>query len=151
MKSLTLMLNAALIWGSISAQGLEKVLADYIVVKNNLVAGNAENAAASAQVLVSSLEQLKLKSDQPAVIDEIISSANAIAKTENIEKQRTALSTLSASLWKLAEFYEATERQYFYSYCPMKKMHWISETKEVRNPFYGKQMLSCGKVEETLN
>jgi len=25
---------------------------------------------------------------------------------------------------------------------------WISETKEIKNPYYGKKMLSCGSMKE---
>jgi hypothetical protein len=32
----------------------------------------------------------------------------------------------------------------------MKKASWLSETEEVRNPYYGDDMLECGKVTATL-
>jgi hypothetical protein len=36
-------------------------------------------------------------------------------------------------------------------YCPMKKATWLSETAAIKNPYYGSQMLTCGKTTETLN
>lgn len=30
-------------------------------------------------------------------------------------------------------------------YCPMVDAYWIQKTGEVRNPYYGKQMTSCGE------
>jgi hypothetical protein len=32
----------------------------------------------------------------------------------------------------------------------MKKATWLSETNAIKNPYYGKQMLTCGKTTETL-
>jgi len=28
---------------------------------------------------------------------------------------------------------------------------WLSETDEIKNPFYGSKMLKCGKVQEKIN
>jgi hypothetical protein len=32
----------------------------------------------------------------------------------------------------------------------MKKAAWLSETEEIRNPYFGNDMLECGKVTATL-
>jgi Cu(I)/Ag(I) efflux system membrane fusion protein len=32
----------------------------------------------------------------------------------------------------------------------MKKAYWISAVEEVRNPYYGNAMLTCGNVSETV-
>ena len=29
--------------------------------------------------------------------------------------------------------------------------YWLSATKEIRNPYFGKQMLNCGSTEEVFN
>jgi len=44
-----------------------------------------------------------------------------------------------------------TEKTLYEDYCPMKKMSWLSESKEIKNPFYGSKMLSCGKVQKQIN
>ena len=31
-----------------------------------------------------------------------------------------------------------------------KGAYWISDTKEVKNPYYGSSMLDCGVVEEEI-
>jgi Cu(I)/Ag(I) efflux system membrane fusion protein len=33
----------------------------------------------------------------------------------------------------------------------MAKASWLSETKDVKNPFYGKKMLTCGSVKSQIN
>ena len=40
------------------------------------------------------------------------------------------------------------------NFCPMyndkKGAIWLSETKTIKNPYYGKKMLTCGSVQEEL-
>jgi len=150
-KTLTLILVAVLSWGSLSAQNLEKVLEDYILLKNNLIEGNQIGATSSAKQLVITLESLNQISDQKSLMNEIISSSKNITKTNNIEQQRNELGKLSESTWNLINTNDSFNKKAYYNYCPMKKAYWISEVKEIRNPFYGKQMLQCGSVKESIN
>lgn len=151
MKSLILMVLAVLRLDSLPAQNLEKVLGNYITVKNHLVNVDSKKASASAIEMISSIEELKKVSDKKELMDELIDYSKVIQKMESLEKQRTALGKQSEILWTLIQSQSSFGREYFYDYCPMKKMHWISETKAIRNPFFGNQMLSCGKVEEIIH
>ena len=148
---MTLILMAVLSWGSLSAQNLEQVFEDYIVLENYLLESNLNGAKESASQLVISLEKLKEESDQKTLINEIIASAKTIAKSGNIEQQRNEFGKQSEALWKLIKANDSFPKKVYYDYCPMKKMHWISEVKEIRNPFFGKQMLQCGNVKESIN
>jgi hypothetical protein len=42
----------------------------------------------------------------------------------------------------------------YYQHCPMyndnKGANWLSLESSVKNPYYGSQMLSCGKTIETI-
>jgi Protein of unknown function (DUF3347). len=33
----------------------------------------------------------------------------------------------------------------------MKKANWLSSEKEIKNPYYGSTMLTCGSVVDTIN
>ena len=32
------------------------------------------------------------------------------------------------------------------AYCPMVKKYWFQRGEEIKNPFYGKEMLDCGRL-----
>jgi hypothetical protein len=32
------------------------------------------------------------------------------------------------------------------AYCPMVKKSWLQREEQVRNPYYGAQMLTCGEL-----
>lgn len=38
----------------------------------------------------------------------------------------------------------------FEASCPMAKANWVQSSKEVVNPYMGKEMLDCGKVEREI-
>jgi hypothetical protein len=42
----------------------------------------------------------------------------------------------------------------YVEYCPMafddKGASWLSSSKEIRNPYFGDKMLTCGEVKETI-
>ena len=36
------------------------------------------------------------------------------------------------------------------AYCPMAKKYWLQKGEKIRNPYYGKSMLECGRLAESL-
>ena len=81
-------------------------------------------------------------------LTEVVAALSTIAAAKQVEQQRAELSKLSDAFWSILTASEQFGLPAYYDYCPMKKSHWISETSAIRNPFYGKQMLTCGKVEK---
>jgi hypothetical protein len=60
---------------------------------------------------------------------------------------------LSEDVYDLVKNFGAGQPIY-HDHCPMynenKGAMWLSEMKEVKNPFYGAEMLTCGTVEEVI-
>ncbi|HHL52195.1 MAG TPA: DUF3347 domain-containing protein, partial [Flammeovirgaceae bacterium] len=42
----------------------------------------------------------------------------------------------------------------YYQFCPMARdgagANWLSRDKDIRNPYFGEAMLTCGETKETL-
>jgi Cu(I)/Ag(I) efflux system membrane fusion protein len=42
----------------------------------------------------------------------------------------------------------------YHQYCPMafndKGAYWLSNEAEIKNPYFGKKMLECGEVKDSL-
>lgn len=81
---------------------------------------------------------------------EIIELANQIAATKNINKQRKIFETLSVKYWDQASKFKATDQTLYLQVCPMTGAVWTSDSKEIKNPYYPKNMLTCGEVKATL-
>jgi Cu(I)/Ag(I) efflux system membrane fusion protein len=140
---------------------LQSVVNQYLILKDELVASRQDEAQESAESLLSSLEtvDMSLLPDEPhmywmARLKEIEEHAEAIASTENIDEQRKFFKTLSEGLIRSAKAFGTAEKLYV-QYCPMANddqgANWLSQSEEIRNPYYGNMMLTCGNVEEIIN
>lgn len=144
---------------SITTQ-LNLVLQHYMHLKNSLVASNSLEAKAGAIGMLDAitvLDTLKLTPDQKKFFNEengkIKEGAKHIAESEEIEHQREHLNELSEGTFKLIKAFGCTKMMYF-EFCPMANDHkggyWLSESEEIKNPYFGDKMLSCGEVKETV-
>ena len=136
---------------------LSAVLNSYLDVKNALVATDATTASAKAGELVKAIESVDIKTLSvadhiafTAAQDKLKADAQTIAASNKIEAQRITFSTLSNNIYILAKAAKLSANPVYQQYCPMKKMYWLSSEAAVKNPYYGKMMLTCGKVTETL-
>mgnify|MGYP001430865426 CR=1 FL=1 len=84
---------------------------------------------------------------------ELKTSANAIENSSDIATQRGHFKHLSAHMISSVQLFGVNENVYI-QFCPMadndKGAYWISLEKEVRNPYYGEAMKTCGEVKATL-
>jgi hypothetical protein len=136
---------------------LQALLGSYLSVKNALVAGDNATAATKAAELVSQVNAVKTTSlpakEQAAfspLQQKLAADAKAIADTKELEKQRVSFSALSTEMLTLSKVVKLAAAPVYEQYCPMKKASWISAEADVKNPYYGKMMLTCGKTVQTI-
>lgn len=148
---------------SVSAGVMEQwgaVVADYLTMKNKLIAGNAPAAGEAAADMRTSVSRVNVSVEQASVAtfwqtQQIRLSALVadIAATTQIDHQRKAFIDLSKAMILVAKTLGAPQAL-FVQYCPManddKGAYWLSESNQVLNPYFGDMMLRCGTVEETL-
>lgn len=132
----------------------------YIHVKTALVnsdAAEAKNGANAIVDLLKNFDKSLLPTEQIEAYDKSISSfraaAEGIAASNNLNNQREHFASLSNNAYELAKSFGAGKTLY-HDHCPMafdnKGAMWLSESREVKNPFYGEKMLTCGTVEEVI-
>jgi len=153
MKILKLMM-AVLVWGSLHAQEkkMETVVKEYLQLKDVILAGDADQASIKAKQLVGTMEELAKSSVQElrVLAEDLVKMVKTLAAFNQIEKQREELGKLSEPFWNFIKETDPVSIPLYYNYCPMKKAYWISDSNVIQNPFYGKQMLSCGKTVESI-
>lgn len=69
---------------------------------------------------------------------------------KDLERQRIAFAALSLEMYALVKKEKLAAGVVYQAYCPMKKMYWLSNEQTIRNPYYGKMMLSCGNLADTI-
>lgn len=144
-----------------AATSINEIVDHYLHIKNGLVNDNGTEAASGAKAMenvISKLDKSLLTFEQKKVYDEIEEDlkehAEHIAKNgDKIKHQRQHFSMMSEDVYDLAKAFGGG-RALYHDHCPMynenKGAMWLSEIKEVKNPYYGAQMLTCGTVEEVI-
>lgn len=136
----------------------EAVLKDYFNLKDALV--NDDNA--KAKELGNALNQ-SLKSfdgsnypeSEQAELKDLIADATEQAgdiSESDIKEQREHFKTLSQNITDMVAI-TGTETKLYEQFCPMydNGSGWLSMNEEVQNPYYGNEMLTCGKVQREIN
>ncbi|MEC5143009.1 DUF3347 domain-containing protein [Chitinophaga sp. 212800010-3] len=136
---------------------LSQLLNLYYDVKNALVNSDANTAAAKASEFVKAINGIDMKAlssaDMNAFMplqEKLVFDAKHISETKEIDHQREHFKSLSDNFYKLAKAAKLSDNPVYQEYCPMKKAYWLSSESAIKNPYFGKQMLNCGKVTETL-
>ncbi len=84
----------------------------------------------------------------------IAASAKKIASTSKLDEQRAEYSKLSDNMIQLVKKSGLSQGEIYVDYCPMafnnKGAYWLSTKKEINNPYYGDEMLTCGEIKETI-
>jgi len=147
MKKLFFALSFMLFGFASFAQNTATLLNNYLAVKNALVSGDAKAATQA----ISTFEQGIKAEGNFAQKDALMKATENMAKANGIDKQRAAFNDVSASVWKVVKGADKVAQPVYYQYCPMKKAYWVSKDKDIKNPYYGSSMLTCGKTVETKN
>ncbi|WP_342084882.1 DUF3347 domain-containing protein [Dyadobacter sp. OTU695] len=145
---------------AVDADPLKPVLDAYYAVKDALVGSDGDAASKNANRLVNAIKAVKmdqLASEQHMVWMKVMKDldfdAEHIAETKDVSHQRDHFTSLSDNMYKLIKSAKPSEAVY-YQHCPMAKdgkgANWLSQIPEIKNPYYGKQMLNCGKTTETI-
>lgn len=122
---------------------MDAIFDQYIKVETALVNTDAEGTTIAAKQLESLLKEIQA--------DEVIQkAASGIAGSNDIKLQRENFEHLSSGMEKMLEGSLASGTLYK-QYCPMafnnKGAYWISNSKDILNPYFGDKMLKCGRVD----
>lgn len=136
------------------------IIDGYLQIKNGLVADNKNAAAKGGEILLkafSEFDMTKLSDTQHKEYMEILE--NAKEQTEHIvkspmEHQREHFEVLSNDINDLIALL-GTDKTLYLDFCPMyndgKGAIWLSETEEIKNPYYGSKMMKCGEIRKQIN
>lgn len=136
---------------------LSPLLDSYLSIKNALTTDDAAKAGSGAADYVKTINGIDVKTlsatEQKAIQplkDKLLSDANLIASSKDINKQRDAFVGFSSNMISLAKAAKLSTADVFVEYCPMKNASWLSTEKAIKNPYFGSEMLDCGSVKEMI-
>jgi hypothetical protein len=130
---------------------LSQLLSQYYDIKDALVADNSNVASQTANEFIKTANTIDYKLISEGNINALLKDASPISETKDIKKQRQHFANLSNNIATLAKAIKLTNQPIYQAYCPMQKANWLSDSREIKNPYFGSAMLTCGKVVETIN
>ncbi len=143
------------------SSSLKPVIDGYLKLKNALAADNSKDAADAGKSIVDALAGVNteaMTAEQKQVYTGMVADIREHAEHTgtnggNIAHQREHFEMLSKDVYDLVKTFGGGQKLY-YAHCPMafdnKGASWVSESEEIRNPYFGDEMLECGEVKEEL-
>ena len=143
-----------------SSQPISKVFTAYLNLKNALVANDAKTASASAKTMLDEIPKVgmdKMTTEQHTVwmkyMKKLSYDATHISEVAELDHDREHFMSLSKNMYAVAKAFPSATAMY-YQFCPMtndsKGAYWLSEQKEIHNPYYGNKMNGCPSTKETI-
>jgi NADH dehydrogenase/NADH:ubiquinone oxidoreductase subunit G len=144
-----------------AAASIKEIVDHYLHIKNALANDKAGEAARGGRAMneaIGKLDKSLLTAKQKVAYDkneeELKEHAGHIEKNgNNIKHQRSHFVMMSEVVYELVKNFGAG-RPLYHDHCPMARDNqgamWLSEEKEIKNPYFGAQMLKCGRVEEVI-
>ena len=126
-----------------------------------LSSDNDKEAANASKGMLEALSKIKSdgfsaedKATYKDIASDIKEHAEHIADNiGNIAHQREHLVILSKDFYDIAKTF-TTEKPLYKVFCPMyndnKGAYWLSDSKEIKNPYYGEEMITCGEIQEEI-
>lgn len=144
-----------------NVQGYDKTLEivkTYLQIKDALVADNSDAAKQAGKMATQALKNFDMSSfsnEQQEQLKGFIVSAttNAEGITDStLNDQRKYFKQLSMNINEIIAI-AGTEHKLYQQFCPMydRGSAWLSAEKDIKNPFYGSKMLTCGTVKKEIN
>jgi len=120
-----------------SAAVADGLAAPYLHIQVVLANDSTDGVAEAARAIAAEAAGM----GQPAAA--IGAAAEALAAATDLQSARDAFGPLSDAL--IAYGRDVGFGELRLAYCPMVDKEWLQATSEIRNPFYGSMMLTCGE------
>jgi Cu(I)/Ag(I) efflux system membrane fusion protein len=135
----------------------KEVIDSYLMLKNSLVLSDSLQAATAASALRQSLAKFRFKrlslegmNASTKLRAEISVLAEDLSSHTHINNQRADFSGISEKIWLIIKSIQPAGQPLYQQVCPMTGQQWVSAEEEIKNPYYPKNMLTCGEVKAKI-
>ncbi len=131
---------------SLEDQKAQNVYQHYIHLKNALVSGDAKEAQSGAAALQAAFTEAGNANGADL--------AGKLASLAEVKAQRSEFEAITAEAEQVIRGSKVKSGTIYKQYCPMANnnegAYWLSGEPEIRNPYFGDEMLECGEVKEQI-
>jgi len=141
-----------------AATKFSELLKVYLNLKDALVVSDQEKTqtlAKRAVGMASNISGLQMDDMGKSHISQLEKQLNELATKTSLEGQREVFVPLSENMIQIGQQMQGLDSKLYVQHCPManndKGANWLSLEEEIRNPYYGDAMLTCGSVVGTID
>jgi Cu(I)/Ag(I) efflux system membrane fusion protein len=149
---------------SVSSQArraLQPIYVTYLKWKDFLAGDNFKDGQKAAVTLEKELERINMNLFQDEVHNrwmeyqsKLDNSLQNIQHIPDIEALRKVFQKVSDVMIAMTNTFDPLQETIYVQHCPMadnnKGADWLSSEKEIRNPYFGSSMLTCGEVTKEI-
>jgi len=140
---------------------LQKVYESYLLMTDAFVATDAEQVSILALEVKSGLQKVDMALLQGEAhmewmkqLEILTRTIEKIAGSKDIANQRLVFAEFNNTFYQSLKTFGLHQGTTYYQYCPMANgdvgAYWFSKEKDIKNPYFGDEMLKCGETKETL-
>lgn len=129
---------------------LSKLYQNYIAVKSALASDDFKKTSVTAAEFLKTASSINSKTLDEKKLNSLKSESKTISLAKNIDAQRKPFYKLSEVMISVANENKISEKTIYVQYCPMADGSWLSNEKQIINPYYGSSMLKCGSVKSEI-
>jgi Cu(I)/Ag(I) efflux system membrane fusion protein len=133
----------------------------YLKMNEAFIATDAKKVSAEAKNTLNALSSVQMKllkgdthMDWMDQLNVLKPSLQKIGNSNDIDEQRLEYATFNQASYKSLKMFGLDNETAYYQFCPMANndqgAYWFSAEKEIRNPYFGDMMLSCGENRDTI-
>lgn len=138
-------------------KSIQPLISSYLGMKDALVNDNLKTAKTAINSIGQDLEKVEMShfkgkshTKWMAMRKRALASVSQIEDSKNISAVRKEFITLSNTFIQILDEFGPFEDTMYLLHCPMANQNsgafWLSSSKEVLNPYFGQDMLTCGSV-----
>ncbi|MGZ0014664.1 efflux RND transporter periplasmic adaptor subunit [Yeosuana sp. AK3] len=140
---------------------LKPLFTEYLSMKDALTNDNLENAKKAGSTILKTVDGLNMSlftgeshNVWMGLSSDLKNVLQHVQHYKTLEEIRKAFQQVSNIMIGLEMSFNPNEEALFVIHCPMannnKGADWLSTSKEVKNPYYGQSMLTCGEVTKEI-
>lgn len=123
---------------------VKSVYDHYLKIQTELAKDSVKGVDKHANAIVNAV-----KGDEMKMLSlDVAKKAETLASAKDLKAAREAFKPLSTSLVKYLADNKAGKGIYQEGYCPMVKASWLQKERDIKNPYMGKSMLTCGTLKK---
>jgi hypothetical protein len=126
-----------------ASESLKAIVQSYITIQSQLASDKVEDVKGPARAIAA--QAVILGKNGPP----IAKAADALERAGDLAAAREAFGALTEAVLAAgkAEGWKDVEGVRL-AYCPMVQRSWLQKDPEIRNPYYGSSMLTCGEFKK---